>query len=237
MEKTLNQLFGYFAYEQVVVRINSPGGDLGALSHILQSFEDWRGQGRVVHTQATFTAASAGAMLLALGHVGSRLVQRHTTVLFHQSRISQSLPAVTAETATRIAAVLRRSDQGLLNKVVLHVTSALGGVQALCEEGMARCTLLHSDAGEIVMALGNEPTIRTAKWLTAASSMYRECSRKDSWAPFHRHLAKRLAQDVSMPISEAFALNLIDQVWGLPQYGLRRAQHSPTTRRPVLVAA
>ena len=193
-------------------------GELVALAHILQSMDHWRRKGKEIQTEGLFQIASAAALLLALGEVGDRTVHRHSSVFFHHTRIAGSASAITAGSATRIAAALRRSDLGLLKRVVNHVEDGLGGISQLCSEGLARCEMLRQNAAEISMALNIAPSGRSPRWLSAVAAAYRECDQKITTLPYQRYLEKRFEQETEMEIPEAYALNLIDCVYGLPRF-------------------
>jgi ATP-dependent protease ClpP protease subunit len=237
-ERAMNKLFAYFQYEGIVLRINSPGGQLVSLSHILQFVEHWRSRGREVHTEATFQAASAAALLLALGEVGTRTVQRHTSVLFHHTRVAGAGSAITAGSADQIASVLRRTDLGILKRVVTHAIDGHGSLILLCQEGLARCEMLRQNAAEIAADLDDDvPSGRSTRWLTATSSVYQECAKKGSAMPYQRLLAKRLEHDTPMKIIEAYALMMIDRVYGMPRITSKPRVNSINDVPPLRLAA
>ena len=74
LESALIIFFRYYQYPAVLLRINSNGGELVALHHILKSLESWRAAGCQILTEASFRAGSAATVLLSLGDVGSRRV-------------------------------------------------------------------------------------------------------------------------------------------------------------------
>ena len=234
IEQALAKLFGYYQYERVVLRINSPGGQLMGLTHIVQCVEYWRSQGREIHTEASFQAASAAALLLVLGEVGSRTVQRYTTVLFHHTRIGGSSSAITAGSANQIASILRRTDHGLLRRVVTHVVNGLGSVKAHRDEGLTRCEVLRQHE-DLLATEFDTPTVgRIPKWLTAISATYRECELKNTTVAYQRYLEKRMELDTPMDIREAYALNLIDCVHGVPQFTPRHVDSPRNGFMPAL---
>ena len=237
-EKALKKLFSYFQYERVVLRINSPGGQLVSLSHILQCVDHWRTCGREVQTTATFQAASAAALLLALGEIGTRTVQRHTSVHFHHTRIAGAGSPITAGSAGQIASVLRRTDLGILKRVVSHVVDGHHGLMSLCQEGLARCEMLRQNAAEIAADLDDDvPSGRSNRWLTTTSSVYQECANKGSAIPYQRLLAKRLEHDTPMKIIEAYAMVMIDRVYGMPRITSKPPLNSIKDVAPLRLAA
>lgn len=217
IETALGQFFTYYQYPRVTLRINSPGGSLLGLTHILQSVEQWRAAGQEVRTEATFLAASAGALLLALGEVGSRTVQRHTTLLFHHTRVGGSRAAITAGSADQLAEILRKKDLGLLQRLVTHVADGFGGVGVFAQEGVARCDLLKQQSAAFHEGLNISSESRSTRWIQSISSIHLDCAAHNSIAAYQRYLKKRLEFDTPMDIREAYALNLIDRVYGVPE--------------------
>lgn len=216
IETALDQFFTYYQYPRVTLRINSPGGSLLGLTHILQSVEQWRAAGKEVRTEATFLAASAGALLLALGEVGSRAVQRHTSLLFHHTRIDGSRWAITAGRADQLADVLRKKDRGLLQRLVTHVAEGFGGVGVFAQEGVARCDLLKRQSAALHEELNISPKSRSSRWIQSISSIHQGCATRKSTAGYQLYLEKRLESDTPMDFREAYALNLIDRVHMVP---------------------
>ena len=63
----------YYQYPQVVVELESPGGDLRALDHYTSRLTGWRQKYDLrVATLGLGNVASAAAVMLSLGDVGSR---------------------------------------------------------------------------------------------------------------------------------------------------------------------
>lgn len=241
IEKGLNQLFEYYQYDRVLLRINSPGGQLVGLAHILQSIEHWRRQGKKIRTEATFLAGSAGALLLSLGEVAkdegmSRTVQRHTTLLYHHCRINGASSAITAGSAEQIAVRLNRTDLGLIKNLVAHVTNGFCGAKTHSEEGMARCERMRQHADAVAESLSTEPTNSRTKWLTVVSGVFKECAERDNSTAYRRYLERRLTLDTPMDIREAYCLTLIDSVYMSPLFVPTARTHPTPTPRIRLVA-
>lgn len=225
LEKGLEKLFSYYQYERVTIRINSPGGLLIGLRHMLECIDNWRACGREIQTEATFRAGSAAALLLALGEVGTRTVHRHTSVLFHHSRIDGTSSAITAGGANHLASILRLTDNSLLMRVADHVVNGMGGFGAICAEGLSRCEILRTHSDAIANALGIAGGSKNPRWLTAIQTMYLDGQVKMSARGYRRYLEKRLDQDTLMDLREAYGLNLIDRVLGVPDIQAFHTQH------------
>ncbi|MBV5347068.1 ATP-dependent Clp protease proteolytic subunit [bacterium] len=217
LEGGLQTLFGYYKYERVTLRINSPGGMLVALRHILEYVQFWRERGHRIETEASFCAASAAAMLMTFGDVGTRTVHRHTHLLFHHTRIGGTSSAITAGGANYLASLLKNSDAGMLKQAVNHIISNLGGIDAHRDEGLARCELLLTKSESIANALGLHDGGRQPRWLKPLCNMYRDSEGKKNAAGYFRYLEKRFDQDSTMDLREAYALCLLDQIHGISE--------------------
>lgn len=229
LEKMFNLFFGYYHYPRVLLRINSNGGQLVALHHILQVVERWRQEGREIRTEATFRAASAAALLLSLGEVASRRVQRHTALLYHTIRIGGSDRQITAGSADHLASLLQSRDQMLLRQLAAHVAAGFGGPLALAVEGRARCELLLLNRASLAEALDGHVPRSAPKWLRVSCAMHRECQERHSTAPYLKALTRRFEQDMAMDLREAYALGLIDSIVGVPELVPRATTLAPVT--------
>lgn len=216
MEAGLQKLFNYYKYDRIVLRINSPGGLLNALRHMLQYIQHWRNRGCLIDTEATFGAASAAAVLLSFGQVGSRTAHLHTSLLFHHARISGTTNIITASSARTIATALKTTDKGMLMRLVEHVVSGSGGIAAHCAQGITRCDLLSNQAAAIANALELPIDRKSPSWLKSVSKMYLDVDAKKHPAPYMRYLAARMEIDSPMDLREAFALCLLDRVHDVP---------------------
>jgi ATP-dependent protease ClpP protease subunit len=85
----LKLLCDYYQFRTVELQIDSPGGDVSALHHLLQSLEPWRkGEGRVLRTVGLNEICSAAAILLSFGTMGHRCASSHSRLLYHPVRTS-----------------------------------------------------------------------------------------------------------------------------------------------------
>jgi hypothetical protein len=220
LEKMLTRLFGYYHYKKVTLRLNSPGGNLTALKYILSVIEQARLNGKEVHTDATFQAASAGALLLSHGQVGTRSVKTLTHLLYHHTRVSGATPTLTSSAADMLSTVMKRMDAKLIGGLVVHISRGFGGVSAVCNEGLARCHNLVDRGASIAQELDLESS-KQPKWLGKVTKVYRECEKRNSLEPLERFLEQRFTPDTSMELHEAYALLLIDRVHLAPSLPAR----------------
>lgn len=227
VERALDLFFGYYHYPSALLRINSNGGQLAALNYMIQTVERWRKEGRRIQTEATFRAASAAALLLSLGEVGSRGTQRHTALLYHHTRVGGGAGAITAGGADHLAAMLQSKDRRLVTRLADHVAAGFGGPAALAAEGRARCELLQVRHASINEALEGQASRSMPKWLRSVAAMYRECEARSSTAAHIKALARRFEQDTSMDLREAYALGLIDGIVGVPDLKPKAAAMVP----------
>jgi ATP-dependent protease ClpP protease subunit len=220
VEAGLEKLFGYYKYERIILRISSPGGLLSALRHILQYIQKWRVNGHTVETEVTFTGASAAAMLLSFGEFGLRTAHRHTTLLYHHSRVGGTTSSITATGANQLASILTSTDQSMLLGLVHHIVNGSGGIRGLCSQGSARCALLSNQGVAIALALELCSEKKPPPWLKVISGMYREVGENSNQRAYLRYLAKRMETDTRMDLREAYALCLIDNVHCVPDLQL-----------------
>lgn len=228
LEKELNQCFGYYQYAEVEVKVQSQGGDVIALRHIVDCMQEWRAQNRKITTLGLFTVASAGAILMALGEVGSRKVHRYSELHFHHARIASGNP-VTAMGATRLARILQHSDEALIGMVVDHLTQGFGGVAPFREEGMARCAQLTEYHSELAKVLGLPGTAKPDLWVSQAQAIYEHGVKNSGITAYAQYLALRFEEDQGMDLREAYCLGLLDQVRGVPAFGPQRVSSEPIT--------
>ncbi len=221
IEAGLEKLFNYYQYERIILRVNSPGGPLSALRHILEYMQVWRDKGLKIETEVTFCAASAAAVLLSFGEVGTRTVHKHSTVLYHHSRIGGNASVITASGANYLATLLKSTDQSIVTRLVSHIASGNGGIQKFCHQGSLRCEMLSSNSMDIAQQLELNAGPIALRWLKQTTTMYRDVGKKKSLDVYRRHLSKRMDEDSAMDLREAYALCLIDSVHGVPALSIR----------------
>jgi len=216
----LDLLFDYYRYDRITLEINSPGGQVTALEHMLASLQQWRGLGRQVSTTACFRAGSAAAMLLAMGDIGSRSASGSTTLLFHSSRIYGANAMFTASAATSLGALLQGKDLFHLERLIEHQVRGFGGWHALVIEGAARCRHLISRPGKRISKSAGKPPVNLfgALPLGARARSFAQCLERRSIEPYRRMLSRRFAEDRAMHAAEAWALCLIDSLPDRPDW-------------------
>lgn len=236
IEKYLDRFFGYYHYERVTLKLNSPGGALVGLEHILECIERWRARGREVHVLVMFRAFSAAALLLGLGEVGSRTAHRNSSVLYHHARVGGTQYALTSGAAGHLASVLKIVDQGLLQRLVAHCSKGFEGDSALAQEGANRCQVLRDQGPEIAREMGVVEQRRPLKWLMPVARMWADCTTRNSLTPYTKHLVERFEEDSGMDLREAWALGLLDRVKGVSRLDTRNAPEakSAIAKRPRL---
>ena len=111
----------YF-YGLVELVVTSPGGDVRALHHVLDTLATHRARGVRFRTRVLANAESAAAVLACVGC--ERFAAPQARLLLHSSR-AIGLDAVTAGDSARLTGALARVDAGLL---ALLVERALRGV-------------------------------------------------------------------------------------------------------------
>jgi ATP-dependent protease ClpP protease subunit len=215
IEKHLERFFSYYHYESVTLKINSPGGAVIGLEHILECIDRWRALGRSVNTEAMFRASSAAALLMSLGEVGSRTAHRNSTLLYHHARIGSAQYTLTSGAADKLATTLKLVDQGMTQRLVAHCEKGFSADDGLANEGARRCQMLREQGPEIAQDLGVLDLRSPLKWLTPVARMWTECRTRNALTPYTKHLVARFEEDTSMDLREAWALGLLDQVMGV----------------------
>lgn len=216
MDGAFKRSFGYYRYAHLTIKIESPGGDITALRHIVECMRDWRSRGYRISTQGCFTVASAGALLLALGDVGNRSVYPYTDLLFHGARATSGASTLTAAEAFMMTEALKTHDEAIIMLIVEHIVLGFGGANHLRKEGMARCDHLLRELQDGRGELRINSAAKSAPWLEALSILYsRDMVDKGLLALTH-HLEQRLHQDRPMDVWEAYCLCLLDWVGHAP---------------------
>jgi ATP-dependent protease ClpP protease subunit len=215
IEKHLERFFSYYHYESVTLKINSPGGAVIGLEHILECIDRWRARGRSLQTLAMFRASSAAALLMSLGEVGGRTAHRNSTLLYHHARIGSTQYALTSGAADKLATALKLVDQGMTQRLVAHCEKGFADGIGLRTEGARRCQMLREQGSEIAQDLGVLDPRIPLKWLTPVVRMWTDCQTRNSLSPYNKHLVARFEEDTSMDLREAWALGLLDRVKGV----------------------
>lgn len=227
LQRALERCFTYYHYGAITLSINSPGGSVHALRHIVACLFYWRNRRRKIDTLGNFRVGSAAALLLTCGEVGQRAVYPHSSLLFHQARIGYESAMITAGAASTMAKVLRNYDEGMLTMVADHVAHGFGGVGLMHAECLARCALLRREHSTIAMSLGETASAKIPAWLKPLEALYSTGLKSKSLTGYVRYLAKRFELDTPMDLREAWVLGLFDRIVGVEALRSTMPQRRP----------
>jgi len=121
----LKLLRDYYQFRTVELQIDSPGGDVSALHHLVQSLGSWR-DGSVLRTVGLHEICSAAAILLSFGTVGHRSASSHSRLLYHHVRTS--FKEDEQQTMVQLRARERRLghwDRFVLDGLVEHISCSV----------------------------------------------------------------------------------------------------------------
>ena len=118
LERQLDSLFGYYQYNCVELRLESPGGSVDALHYMLRQMTRYEERGKEVAVQSTFLCASAAAYPVSDGKWGHRRVDRSTNLLFHSARVEATGYGMTAATSTNLSNALSGIDHRLVDVLI-----------------------------------------------------------------------------------------------------------------------
>jgi ATP-dependent protease ClpP protease subunit len=213
----LDLLIAYYQHERVTLQLNSDGGHIGSLQHMLDAIDRYREAGVKFITHAPFRACSAAAVLLATGEPGMRQVSRQTNLLFHHARQQvQGNQALTADMALRLAGMLSELDTVFELAIASHLNNSFGGIVNLAAEGLARCALLESRGNTSGMLHETLQTSRLSTETDAIHRMWTACIELGDSEPYLSYLSNRFSKDSWMALPEAYALVLIDAIDRVP---------------------
>ena len=127
---TIERLVRFQRATEINIEIDSPGGSSGTLQYLVGKMTAWRAGGVRFHTTALLSAASAAALVLALGDHGCRRAHRFSRIMFHNGRYIPSQPVpITKEVAQRLIDDLMEGDHFIEKMVVDHLYRESGHVQ------------------------------------------------------------------------------------------------------------
>ena len=109
----------YF-YTEVEPIVSSPGGETGALVHVLGALSRWRRNGVRFRTRVISNAASAASILVCTGD--ERIADRGAGLLFHDAQALNAGPLGARDTA-ELHSALRTIDEGLHRVLVERTLS------------------------------------------------------------------------------------------------------------------
>ena len=220
LEQQLQSLFGYYQYNRIELRLESPGGSVDAMDYMLRQISRYEEQGRAVAVRSTFVCASAAAILLAMGAWGERCVDRATALLFHSARVESNLQGVTAAVSSNLSQVLLSADRYLVDILVQRMLSQSGSAKALANMVHARCQQVELNWSQLESQLrastADSEGKRRPEWLRSVAKIARSGITGGKFtSDLKKHLHIRMQRDVRMDVREAYVLCLIDEVEGV----------------------
>ena len=120
----IDSLINEYYYNQVVLEIDSPGGDVKSLLYYCEKLKGWRQHGVRIETVALTLCASAAAFMLSLGDIGQRRAMPRASLLYHNARIvaSSQIP-LTSDRLEKLRTSLSQTDSDMLVVLLRHLYS------------------------------------------------------------------------------------------------------------------
>lgn len=220
LDQHLESLFGYYQYQRVDLRLESPGGSVEAMNYMLRQISRYEQDGKAVAVHTTFLCASAAAVLLAMGQWGERRVDQSTALLFHTARVDSNLQGMTAAISNNLSQTLLVADRRLISTLVGRMLHETGSEQALMELVRTRLQQIESDWNRLESILGfsgsGAPGKGRPEWMRELAKLARpEMADGKFIAALKKHLYLRMQRDMRMDLREAYCLCLIDEVGDL----------------------
>ena len=216
----LERLFGYYQYERVVLKLESPGGDVNALDYLLRILGKYAKSGHWVETQSTFMCASAGAVLLSAGSFGTRRVGPQTMLLYHCARLQSEKSEFTASSSVLLTQALLNIDRKLIDSLVARFIDAcgaeLGFVQVLTQR--LKYVQGHWDqlAPQLVTITSGDAARIAPDWLKPIKQVLNlQDNAGQCIASYKRYLIARFQKEQRMHALEAYVLCFIDAIEGV----------------------
>lgn len=123
----IEQGFALYQPEKTTVQMRSPGGSGRAMEYWIKTTKKWKEQGYEIFTNAGTLCASAGAMIVTLGAVGSRYAHPLAEMLYHNPRIVAHQGSTFREDdAAKVARMLCDSRNRINLQIKQHLTDSLG---------------------------------------------------------------------------------------------------------------
>lgn len=215
---TLDQLFqslmDYYRYQEVRLRLESPGGSVEAMQYVLKRMQHYEEQGKSIVICSTFMCASAAAVLLAMGKWKCRGVGRSTTLLFHTARIDSNMRGITASMSGNLAQSLHSLDHDLVDMLVERMVKMTGLQSALKALVLQRYQEVMQQAKSKDRAkrdfIGEVDPCRS-DWVKGIAAVLRqEVDGGKFIFAFKKYLHRRMQLDKAMDVREAYVMCLID---------------------------
>ena len=123
----IEQGFALYQPERTTVHMRSPGGSGRAMEHWINTTNKWKKRGYEISTNAGTLCASAGAMIVTMGAVGSRYAHPLSEMLYHNPRvIAHQGSTFREDEAARVARMLCDSRNRINLRIKQHLTDSLG---------------------------------------------------------------------------------------------------------------
>lgn len=211
--EAINAAFTYYQYPLVTIDIDSPGGEIRALHFLMSQFERWRKESRRIATSASVSVSSAAAAILALGDHGTRNVDKTTSLLFHFARIFQPNSTLTADKASRLAKVMSREDERIIDRLLGHVVGPVNDPQAQGWRNQTRTRLTWARSYLAQKDVSDHfyfPEARNR--LQALEKLISSKRKKALRDRVQEYLKSIFLKDEPIDLLEAWCLNLIDEI-------------------------
>lgn len=118
--------------EDITIYINSDGGDVSALSNIIDVLEMIESP---VSTVCLGKAYSAGAFLLAAGTKGKRCAMKHSEMMLHSMQILYPIPMQeSSHDAKSYLSFLNNVNDGMMKQLANHTGHLVEKVKQDCEK-------------------------------------------------------------------------------------------------------
>lgn len=229
----------HFYYENVKLRISSPGGETVALRYYLSQLEQWHRSGIKIETIALTECSSAAAVMLTMGTRGHRHADnRHARLLWHFARIpsdmilkreaSRHAGGLTARAGAAVVkqlgdlqAVITRDDDYIIETMMRHITGGDPNKPDnwFSEEYLRRKYFIQAQMDDAIkQASGmachwSDRDEMKVRWI--ADSVYRDAMSPEEAATFLEvEMRGMLDEDRCCSPLEAWTLFLIDDFGG-----------------------
>ena len=224
---TIDELREKRYYQDIELRIASPGGAILALEYFLEALRHWKKNGLKLTTRALTSCSSAAAIMLSLG-THRRRASPTSRLLYHFSRIrTRDDETLTHADIRMLEESMKMTDEELLHALISRATR-----NRFDEADFSRTDLLRLE--ELRQSLGRrtketEPTRWLRQWTQSAQS-----EEWDMWETLYRTLCE---SDRSISGRLAHALGLIDELVEQGETHIETETRKPTQDRSIRIRA
>ena len=117
----------YYRYDEVTLRISSPGGDTVGMSRILREIDRCQRQGITVRTLCVGPVASAAAVIASAGSLGHRDAWSEARLLYHEPRAMGRRLLHTADALIDLAGDLGATQERMLEGLLCRIPGSASG--------------------------------------------------------------------------------------------------------------